>query len=208
MIKIFPILLPALLLAACAADLSEHDYRISHPLNAEQKAAVAVFDRPSVGELSAFDRERLARLAAESLRRGAGGVEVGCNDPAFAAQLAEALRQDGITDVRIVAGKGEAAEIRVPVWAAVVPECGTFERGLNPDPDNAPHSNWGCSTQRNIGLMVQNPADLIRARAATGRSGARASDVLGKYEAGQATGSAQEAIKSGTTSAVATGGGN
>ncbi|MDO8608757.1 MAG: CpaD family pilus assembly lipoprotein [Phaeospirillum sp.] len=211
-----------LALTACAADMSEHDPRISHPLTAEQRTAVAVFDRPGDGgAMTAFDRDRLVRLAGESLRRGAGPVQITIGakpgeeavEQDFAQTLAGVLKAGGVADVlvRTVAGGDSgpgvgAAEIRVPIWVAVVPECGSFERGITPDQTNAPNSNWGCSVQRNRGLMVQNPADLIRARESSGRDANRSGDVLGKYGRGEATGSAAEAIKQGSTSAVGSAG--
>lgn len=204
-----------LLLAGCPADMAEHDQRISHPLTAEQKAAVALFDRTDGHGLSAFDRERLGRLAAESLKRGAGPIQITVGakpgeetvERDFAQSLASALKDGGAAEiqVKVVTGAGQEpgiAEVRVPVWVAVVPECGSFERGITPDYTNAPNSNWGCAIQRNMGLMVQNPADLIRAREASGRDANRASDVLGKYGKGEATGSATEAKSSGSTSSV------
>jgi pilus assembly protein CpaD len=214
------IILP-LLLGACAAEMAEHDQRISYPLTAEQKTAVALFDRVDGHGLSAFDRERLARLAAESLKRGAGpvvitmgakpGAEAAERD--FAQSLASLLKEGGVAEVVVVVVAGGesssgigVAEVRVPVWSAVLPECGTFERGITPDFTNAPNSNWGCSIQRNKGLMVQNPADLIRARETSGRDGNRAGDVLGKYGRGEATGSAAEAKTGGSTSQVGTSG--
>ena len=207
-----------LALTACAADMSEHDERISHPLTAERRSAVAVFDRPADGgRLSGFDHDRLVRLAGESLRRGAGPIQITVAakpgeeavEQDFAQSLAEVLKNGGAAEVQIKvvaggdAGPGVgAAEIKVPIWVAVVPECGSFERGINPDQTNAPNSNWGCSIQRNKGLMVQNPADLIRAREASGRDANRSGDVLGKYGRGEATGSAAEAINQGSTSSV------
>ena len=210
--------LAVLLLAGCAADMSEHDVRISHPLTAEQRTAVALFDRPGDGgALSGFDRDRLARLAGESLKRGAGPVQITAGakpgeeavEQDFAQSLAGVLKAGGAAEVRIkVVAGGDAgpapgvAEVRVPIWVAVVPECGSFERGITPDWTNAPNSNWGCSVERNRALMVQNPADLIRAREASGRDANRANDVLGKYGRGEATSSAIEPTKEGTTSAV------
>ncbi len=64
----------ALLLSACEpANLAEHDGHIAHPLTAEKRMALAVLDGP---ELTAFDQTRVKRLAAESLRRSAGGIEI------------------------------------------------------------------------------------------------------------------------------------
>lgn len=218
--RIASVAVMVLALTGCAAEMVEHDPRISQPLTAEQKSAVALFDRPADGAaLSAFDGERLTRLAAESLRRGAGPVVITMGaqpgqeavEQDFAQILANHLKRDGVAEVQVklVTGAGAvvgAAEVRVPIWVAVLPECGTFERGLTPDHTNAPNSNWGCSVQRNRGLMVQNPADLIRAREASGRDANRSGDVLGKYGRGEATGSATEAIEQGSTSSVGSGG--
>lgn len=206
------------LLGGCAADLAEHDYRLAHPIVVEEKAAGALFARPAEGApLSSADRDRLGRLAEESLRRGAGAIEITAGArpgeeagaQAFAQTLADTLRAWGVAAVNVAVASGPdaalqpgQAQVRVPVWEAKAPECGTFDRGLNPDYANAPHSNWGCSLQRNRALMVQNPADLVRARETSGRDGARASTVLEKYGKGDATGSAKEALSAGSTSDV------
>ena len=211
------ILLPTLvllsmILAACdPADLSKQNAHIAHPLTAETQVAVAVFDGPNMND---FDLGRLKRLAAESVRRNAGTVEVIVRTTsseeeaakAFGAQVVTALKREGVgavtTNILVSESGDGSATVRVPVWTAVVPDCGTFKRGLNPDYDNAPHSNWGCSIQRNVGLMVKNPADLIRAREASGRDANRASDVLGKYGRGEATGSQAESKTLGSPSDV------
>ena len=202
----------ALLLSACEpANLAEHDGHIAHPLTAEKRMALAVLDGP---ELTAFDQTRVKRLAAESLRRSAGGIEIIIQAKSgeeeiskiFAHQLVSLFKHEGVNDVQASVQVGDngdgSAVIQVPVWEAVVPTCGNFERGLNPDHDNAPHSNWGCSIQRNTALMLQNPADLIRARESTGRDANRAADVLDKYGRGEATGSAKESRSTGSTSDV------
>lgn len=49
------------------------------------------------------------------------------------------------------------------------------------------------AVERNRAMMVQNPADLYRAREATGRDGNRAVDVLAKYGRGEPTASSSEA---------------
>lgn len=63
------------------------------------------------------------------------------------------------------------------------------------------------AVERNRMMMVQNPADLYRARTATGRDGNRSVDVLGKYGRGEATGSAPEVLGTGSVSSVGQGGG-
>lgn len=44
--------------------------------------------------------------------------------------------------------------------------------------------------ERNRAMMMQNPNDLVQAREASGRSGARAADVQSKYGRGEATSAA------------------
>lgn len=206
------LMLLAVSATACdPANMAEHDYRISHPLTAQQQLAVATFDGPVLTE---FDQTRLKRLAAESLRRGSGKIQItltakpGEEDQsqAFGSQVLDVLKHEGVTDIGttmlISATSGQTAEVRIPVWTAVVPNCGTFERGISPDPTNAPNSNWGCSIQRNSALMLQNPADLVRARESSGRDANRATDVLNKYGLGQATGSASETKTTGSASTV------
>ena len=191
-------------LAACAADLADQDYRVGHPAAVEQRSLQARFDRLEEGQrLPDIDRERLARLAGEWLRRGAGPVAIAGGDGGLAQDLAGILRELGVVVAVLPEGaKAETAVVEVPVWAVRLPECGAFERGFNPDMDNMPHSNWGCALQRNRAAMVQNPADLVRARPASGRDGSRAADVLDKYQRGAATGSAEEGISAGTASSV------
>ncbi len=53
---------------------------------------------------------------------------------------------------------------------------------------NTVHSNFGCAAQRNFGVMVANPADLVAMRAPGPGDTARRNVVLGKYRAGEPTG--------------------
>jgi pilus assembly protein CpaD len=213
-------LLP-LALGGCPAEMVEHDYAIGHPIAVEEQAAIATFDRPQDdAPLSAFDRGRLARLAGEAVRRGAGTatVTVGAKggdeavQRAFADGLAAVLRENGVGAVEVklvVAGTpaADVAVVRVPVWQARAPECGSYERGVNPDWSNAPNSNWGCAIQRNKALMVQNPADLVHAREASGRDANRSVDVLDKYGRGVHTGSEAEPTAVGKATSTLTGSG-
>ncbi|HMA51308.1 MAG TPA: CpaD family pilus assembly lipoprotein [Magnetospirillaceae bacterium] len=181
----------ALLLSGCA-DLAEQDYRLSHPIGVEQRTLHAVIERGAAG-LTATDQERLRAVALEAQRRAAGGITVASGDPALARQIADQLRIFGIGAITLAeSGDANRATVDLPIWEAMAPQCGDFDGGFNPDYGNAPNSNWGCALQRNRALMVQNPADLVRAQPATGRDGNRAVDTLDKYGRGLATGAAPE----------------
>jgi len=69
------------------------------------------------------------------------------------------------------------------------------------------HAAQPSAVERNRAMMMQNPADLLRAREASGRDGNRAADVLARYGRGEATGSAPIALPGGPGAAAPSGGG-
>jgi len=87
------------------------------------------------------------------------------------------------------------APIRVSYlrYVAEPPQCGDFSTNLAYDPMNLPYPNFGCANQRNLGVMVANPADLLGPRSETARSGERRDQVWGKYVSGVPTGASKSA---------------
>ncbi len=77
-------------------------------------------------------------------------------------------------------------------YVAEPPQCGDWSTNLANEPMNVPYPNLGCANQRNLGVMVANPADLLGPRTETARSSERRDQVWGKYVKGAATGSAAE----------------
>jgi pilus assembly protein CpaD len=80
--------------------------------------------------------------------------------------------------------------IRVSYLAYVAnpPPCGNWPTNLGREPDNLPYENFGCATQRNLAVMVANPADLLGPRSETPRSSERRSYTWDRYIQGQTTG--------------------
>lgn len=205
--RLFPCLVLLPLLAGCKAaltDLAKEDPTLGHPITVEMRTLHADLVPERHDGLSPGQIEQLRLIAGEAQRRAAGAITVSSANRAWTHRVAEELRRDGAGQVIETAGDLPAASIDLPVWQARGPECGEFgEFGMNPDYDNTPNLNWGCSVQRNIAAMVQNPADLVRARPSSGRDGNRSADVLDKYGRGQATGSAPELqLPSPTTGAM------
>lgn len=209
-------------LAACAPrepqPMADFDPHARFRNVVEKQAAVAVVAPTAQGGIGADDRAALADLAREHARRGAGPVAVrighGGDEAAaraFADRVAEALAAEGVDAVTVAfapqpGAETVAAQVSVPVWVAQVPTCGQWGERISPDFRNQNTDNFGCAVTRNIGLMVANPADLERARGASGRSGARAEDVLTKYGTGKATSSkAEDSKPSASLSDVGTG---
>ena len=66
-----------------------------------------------------------------------------------------------------------------------LPDCGDFSMRYNFR--NLVSRNWGCAHQRNRGLMMANPADLVGAVAFERRDPARTAKVIRDYRRGKAT---------------------
>lgn len=49
-------------------------------------------------------------------------------------------------------------------YVAIPPDCGDWSQNLADDRENVPFPNFGCSTQRNLAVMVANPRDLVKPR--------------------------------------------
>jgi len=183
---------PSLLLAACAPpEMSAYDPHQRFYNKVESRELTASFSADALGN---GDRAALRDLAREHVRRGAAPIAI--NGPqAKAEDVAAILRSHGVAADRIVMspGEGSATAVSVPIWVAVVPECGQWNSDLTSDLANQNTDNFGCAVTRNIGLMVSDPADLVRARDISGRDANRAADVMGKYGQGKATSSAAEA---------------
>jgi pilus assembly protein CpaD len=68
-----------------------------------------------------------------------------------------------------------------------VPPCGDFSASPTFNPSNLPDSNYGCATQRNLGMMAADPNDLVRAKASLGYDAERTTDVITKHRTGKIT---------------------
>jgi pilus assembly protein CpaD len=78
----------------------------------------------------------------------------------------------------------DAALLRVGRYVVTGPNCPDWTK---PDPDdytNTPSSNFGCATVANLGLMVANPADLVRGAGAGGGDAIFAARGIGAYRSG------------------------
>jgi pilus assembly protein CpaD len=91
---------------------------------------------------------------------------------------------------------GREAPLRVSYlrYVADAPDCGQdWSENLARSYQNTPYPNFGCASQRNLAVMVSNPADLLGPRTMTPRDANRRDDMYGKYVQGQALGAAAEA---------------
>lgn len=180
--------LPILLAVACAPDWSPAEspkhiqviYGQSHHDVAFQGAA----ERPTADEtnrLSAFI-DRLAPGYGDRVTLSAATPL----DRRRAATIAAGLRRQGISVV-VVADATPPDRVRVSIgrYTALPPACPDWTRRPDGDQTNLTAANFGCANATNLSLMVADPGDLLRGRAAPGEDGEAAALPVQRYRAGK-----------------------
>lgn len=95
----------------------------------------------------------------------------------------------GTQATAITGEKGTTNKINLIVGRYIVlpPNCPDLSRPTATNPGNVADSNLGCSTQRNLGLMLANPGDLLHGRTLGPADGEALSRSIQKYRAGKVT---------------------
>jgi pilus assembly protein CpaD len=83
---------------------------------------------------------------------------------------------------------------------AIPPECGDWSEDLGSNRERVSHPNFGCATQHNLAVMVDNPRDLVEPQEEDPRSSERRSMTWSDYTAAQ-SGSNSGSISSGAADA-------
>ena len=161
------------------------DYRLRHPIAVQEAdRSVIVFVGRGRGGLSANQRSDVTGMAQTWLKEGTGGISIDMpvdtpNARAAADSLREiqatlaaagvppravAVRQYRPEDPRHMA----AIRLNYPKISATAGPCGLWPEDIGPSInnkgyfDNKPYYNFGCSNQRNLAAMVDNPSDLVQ----------------------------------------------
>jgi len=113
------------------------------------------------------------------------------------------LREQGLTQVEVAAAAfGEAVpavpgstpeawrqnrrvELVLERYLVTLPGCPDWSRRSGTDFANLPHSNFGCATQTNFGLMVAEPRDLVRGRTLGPADGIHQAEGVVRYREGK-----------------------
>lgn len=147
-----------------------------------------------------------AQFVEEYYRRGRGPMTVvlpaGADDhavdagQALAAWLEERLIPASVGRAIDAAEVAEGGmKVFFKAYVAEVPECGDWRGSAGFNPDNLPHTNFGCAIQRNVGLMLSDPGDLIAAPATGAPDTDRMVDTVQRYRAGETLGAPPPAIE-------------
>jgi len=186
------------------------DYRLRHPIAIQEAdRTVIVFVGRGRGGLSASQRADVMGMAQTWHKEGTGGLTIDMpvatpNARAASDTLREiqatlaaagvpprgvAVRQYRPEDPRHMA----AIRLTYPKITATAGPCGLWPDDLGPSIhnkgyfDNKPYYNFGCSNQRNMAAMVDNPSDLVQPREETPAYAPRRNIAFDKYRRGVTT---------------------
>ncbi|MGI9500330.1 MAG: CpaD family pilus assembly lipoprotein [Geminicoccaceae bacterium] len=91
-----------------------------------------------------------------------------------------------------IAGDGERAwrknrrvEIVLERYLVTPPACPDWSRRSGVDYANKPHTNFGCATETNLGLMIADPRDLVKGRTLGPADGVHQADGIVRYREGE-----------------------
>lgn len=153
--------------------------------------------------VSAFMEEKQSQLVVAIPGGSAGDARV----LGRAKQIGDLIKRRGVAASRMmlrVASEDTSATgpivISYATLVVTVPDCGFWDKESSHDETNTSPPNFGCSQQRNIGLMIDDPRDLLEPRKTTATHDAtRSSVVLKAYRAGEVTGAVRADVESAIT---------
>jgi pilus assembly protein CpaD len=189
------------------------DYRLRHPIAIEEtNRSIVIFVGHARGGLSASQRADVMGLAQIWLQEATGAITADLPvDTPNARMAADAFRE--VQALLVSAGvppRGilvhhyhpedprQLATIRLnyPKIAATAGPCGLWPEDLGSSLknksyiENHQYYNFGCSYQRNMASMVDNPSDLVQPRGETPAYTTRRTEAFEKYRKGATTSTA------------------
>jgi pilus assembly protein CpaD len=203
----------AVVLGACTHTETEitssvpDDYRKRHPIAIQEAdKSLVIFVGQARGGLSASQRADVMGLAQTWLHEGTGAISADVPvDTRNARAAADAFREvqallaaAGVPPRGIIVRQyqpedpRQMATIRLvyPKISAVAGPCGLWPDDLGPSIknkayfENKPYYNLGCSYQRNMAAMIDNPSDLVQPRSETPAYTTRRNAAFEKYRKG------------------------
>ena len=186
------------------------DYRQRHPIAIQEvNRSVMVYVGQARGGLSASQRADVMGLAHIWVSEGTGAIvaEVPIDTPNARAaessfrEIRALLAAGGVPSRGIVLRRYHPNDplalgtirLSYPRIAAVAGPCGIWPEDTGPSilngsyHENKSYYDFGCSTQRNLAAMVDNPSDLVQPRSETPAYTARRTASFEKYRKGEAT---------------------
>jgi len=179
----------ALAVTACSGQPKPegHDFRHNHKIQVTTQQVSISIALPQTGTgLAPGDASRFKRFLRDYVQRGRSAVTVESAQPTLARDilLNLGLRDNEIFIAPTASVKAPNALLSFTANAVVSPECGDWSSSPSFVWDNKPHSNYGCSMQRNMSKMVADPGDLIQAKPSNGGSASRTDADIFTHQSG------------------------
>jgi pilus assembly protein CpaD len=186
------------------------DYRLRHPIAIQEAdQSIVIFVARERGGLSASQRADVMGLAQTWLREGTGAINADVPvDTPNARTAADSMREiqallaaAGIPPRGLVVRHYRpenprlmaAIRLNYPKISATAGPCGLWPEDLGSSIknkgyfENRSYYNFGCSYQRNMAAMVDNPSDLVQPRPETPAYTTRRTAAFEKYRKGDPT---------------------
>lgn len=142
---------------------------------------VAVQEPMRATDTVALQRAVAAFAPAEAVH---ASVAIPANaSPAARSALRRQLVRNGVPPTNIVfsAAAGNDGEVTLHRYVVTPPECRNFSIDLNRSSQENANSRGGCSNERNLTLMVEDPRDLVRGRSIGPADSDHAADGVTRY---------------------------
>jgi len=181
--------LVATTLSACANQPKPQGHNIlqNHKIQVTSQQVSISIALPQTGmSLAPGDATRFNRFLRDYVQRGRTVVTVESAQPSLARDvlLGLGLRDGEIFIAPATTVKAPNALLSFTANKAVSPECGDWSSSPSFTPANKPHSNFGCSIQRNISKMVADPGDFIQAKPSGGGNASRTDADIFTHQSG------------------------
>ena len=189
--------------------------RERHPIGVETRVATLGLPGMIDQDMAATETTQLDGFIGAYLSGGSGQLEIFV--PGAGAGQAEALdkgkwivdhamarglRRDEVALMVDTEASGQVL-VSYVTHVVTVPECRNWYYESSHDLLNRSHPNYGCATQRNVGLIIANPADLVAPRMAQSRDVTRDNLVIQQYRAGEVTLAERAAVEEAELAEVA-----
>lgn len=177
-------------------------YEQRHPVTVGYKPVdIIIYADPYAGGLSAQDATQVAALARQYRNSGHGTIYLqapsgsGADSAVHSAstQIRQILAREGVEPslLTVHTYRADGSQGPAPMklvfyrYSAEAGPCGNWPDSMTHNPSNAEYENFGCTSQRNLAAMVEDPRDLLGPRGDGPRDAMRRTTVQDKYRRGE-----------------------